>query len=57
MVVGLSVWTSLGLHYKVGHYIRIVRILINILVVPFFVLWATTNLHRPGEQEGGAARI
>jgi len=57
VVVELSVWISLGLHYKVGHCIRVVCILTNILVVPSFILWATTTLCGPGEYGGGAAKI
>ena len=40
VVVGLSVWTSLGLHCKVRHCIHVLCILTNILVVLSFVLWA-----------------
>ena len=57
MFVGLSVWTSLELHCKVGHCIRVVCILTNISVVSSFVLWDTTTLRGPGEHEGGAAEI
>ena len=57
MFVGLSVWTSLELYYKVGHCIRVVCILTNISVVPSFVLWATTTLRGNGEHGGGAAKI
>jgi len=31
--------------------------LINILVVPSFIIWATTPLRGPGEHMGGAAEI
>jgi len=57
MVVGLSVWTSLGLHCKVGHCIHVVCILNNILVVPSFFLWATTTPYGPREHGGGATEI
>jgi len=48
----LSVWTSLGLHCKVGHCIRVVYILTNILVVSSYFFWATTpyvDLENTGE--------
>jgi len=57
VVVGLSVWTSLGLHCKVGQCIRIMCILTNILIISFFILWATTTLRGLGEHRGGAAKI
>ena len=52
VVIGLSVWTSLGLHCKVGHCICVVCILTYILIVPSFVLWATlpyVDLENTGE--------
>ena len=53
----LSVWTSLGLHYKVGHCICVMCILTKTLVVPSFVLWVTTTPCGPGEHGVGAVKI